>query len=86
MTKKKNKKPDTSSADTARAALALSRMVQPFLKGQGPEMQGAVLADLVGIYFAGHHPEHREEAIELWFQFVRELITQNVKESGKWEK
>lgn len=86
MTKKKNKKHDTTSSDAARLALALSRAIQPYLKGQGPDVQGAVLADLVAIFFAGHHPDHREEAIDLWMQFVRELITQNVKESGKWEK
>lgn len=84
MTKKK--KHDLSSSDAAHLALALSREIQPFLKGTGHDVQGAVLADLTALFFSGHHPDHREEAIDLWLQFVRELITTNVKERGKWER
>jgi hypothetical protein len=58
----------------ATRAQHLSRRVQALLVGQGPEMQGAVLADLVSIYFAGHHPAIREKMIAMWLDTVRQLI------------
>ena len=61
-------------------ALALSQRIKPLLAGQGPDLQGIALADLVATFFAGHHPAVREEAIKVWIECVRDLIPKNEKE------
>ena len=40
--------------DDADVALKVSRAIQPFLNGLGAEIQGAVLADLLSLWLAGH--------------------------------
>ena len=62
--------------DRARAAeaLALSREIRPFLARRGPELQGAILADLVSVWLAGHAPPLREIILADWIKAVRELI------------
>jgi hypothetical protein len=52
----------------------LEHKIELLLHGRGPELQGAVLLALVAIYFAGHHPAMRDEAIELWVTAMRGLI------------
>jgi hypothetical protein len=44
------------------------------LGNRDPRAQGAILADLVGCYFAGYHPETREEQIELWTETLLLII------------
>ena len=58
----------------------LSNRIKPLLAGHEPEVQGAALADLVSIFFAGHHPALREESIELWVETMRDLIPESEKE------
>jgi hypothetical protein len=65
-------------------AMTMSRSIQPMLAGLGPDIQGAVLADLVSLYFAGHNPEIREKSIDLWIETMRELIPESEKEIAKW--
>lgn len=55
--------------------------VKAALAGRGPMIQGAVLADLVAIWLAGHTGSnkeaialYREELIGLHVEFVRKLI------------
>jgi hypothetical protein len=36
--------------------------IKPLLAGRPPEMQGAILADLLAIWLAGHHVEGDEDA------------------------
>lgn len=56
-------------------ALQLSADIQPLLRGRGSELQGAVLADLVAIWLAGHWPrEVREEILQDWLATMRKLI------------
>jgi hypothetical protein len=47
------------------------------LQGKGPMLQGAALADIVSMYFAGHHPAIREGQLDLFFETVRRLIPVN---------
>jgi hypothetical protein len=47
------------------------------LRGKGPLMQGAALADIVAMFFAGHAPAIREEVITQWNDVVRKLIPVN---------
>jgi hypothetical protein len=51
--------------------------IMPLLHGQGPELQGAALADLVAMFFAGHHPALRHEMIEHWVEHMHILIPIN---------
>ncbi len=53
------------------------RRINPLLQGVGPEVQGAVLVDLVSRFFAGHHPAIREDMIEMWMKAMRGLIPVN---------
>jgi hypothetical protein len=62
---------------STREVQALVNRINPLLRGQGPELQGGALADLVAMFFAGHHPALRHEAIELWLATMRDLIPVN---------
>jgi hypothetical protein len=60
---------------------ALTLRIQPLLAGHGPELQGAVLADLVAIWIAGHRcsdpaqeRQIHDELLALHKEFVRELV------------
>jgi hypothetical protein len=58
----------------------LSMKIRPLLAGLSPEVQGGVLADLVSVFIAGHHPELREAMLEMHVDLVRELIPETEKE------
>jgi hypothetical protein len=61
----------------AREALEIANKIKPMLHGKGPQIQGSVLAELVSIYFAGHHPKIREGCLEVWLETMREMIEVN---------
>ncbi|WP_456852025.1 hypothetical protein [Bradyrhizobium sp. USDA 4501] len=79
--------------DVAQHADALRQIIERLLHGRGPAVQGAVLVDLVAMYFAGHHPAMREECIAEFVKAMREMIPINEaimfeREGGKpvgWE-
>jgi hypothetical protein len=56
---------------------AIVKAIHPALSGQPPEIQGAVLADLLATFIAGHHPALREEILTLHVDAVRTLIPHN---------
>jgi hypothetical protein len=60
--------------DQAVLSMSISEKIKPLLAGHDPSVQGAVLADLVSMYFAGHHRDIREEAMALWLCTMVELI------------
>jgi len=47
--------------------------------GTPPEVVGAVLADLLARFIAGHAPDIREEVLALHIEFMRPLIEVNEK-------
>jgi hypothetical protein len=55
----------------------LVNMISMLLRGEPPEAQGAALADLVAMFFAGHHPAMRDETIEDWIRAMRDLVPIN---------
>ena len=65
----------------AEEVLAVTERIAPLLAGRAPEVQGAVLADLLATWLAGHQGEGaadlREELIRLHIEAVRELIPVN---------
>jgi hypothetical protein len=79
-------------SDPGDLVLRLSRRIRPLLAGHEPQIQGIVLADLVSLFIAGHHPALREEMLALHVDTVRQLIPASEKEiftDGKpegWDK
>ena len=76
--------------DTLKRVQTLLREIGPLLAGQGAAAQGAVLADLLAMWIAGHctpGSEHetrqtREELLEHHIATVRELVPENAKSLG----
>ena len=66
--------------DLAQEALDLSRVLGSSLRGRGPLIQGAALADVVSMYIAGHPPEARETVLALHLAAVKKLIPESEKQ------
>jgi hypothetical protein len=74
--------------EDAHRVSALVEQIEPLLHGHGPDVQSAVLADLVAMWLAGHqdleNPENaellelREQVFALWCETVRKLVAPNV--------
>jgi hypothetical protein len=54
--------------------------IRPILAGLAAEVQGAVLADLLAIWLAGHNPELREDMLVMHLGMVRKLLTVNARD------
>ena len=52
----------------------LSKRIGRLLRGRGPMVQGATLADLLATFLAGHHPLLREGILDLHLDVVKDLI------------
>lgn len=64
---------------TARKAAMLVNFIKPILAGNEPEVQGAVLADLLAIWLAGHAPPVRETVLRAHICGMWDLIAINEK-------
>lgn len=64
------------TAETRRA-LQIADTIKPMLRGLGPDLQGAVLAELVSLWQAGHRPDLREEVLNAWLDTMRDLTRLN---------
>jgi hypothetical protein len=53
---------------------ALIHAIGPLLHGKGPDLQRAVLADLVSRWIVGHHPSVRAHLLTQHVQAVRDLV------------
>ena len=53
---------------------ALIHAIGPLLHGKGPDLQHAVLADLVSRWIVGHHPSVRAHLLTQHVRTVRDLI------------
>ena len=58
-------------------AEAIVKTIMPLLAGKPPEIQGAVLADLLATFIAAHHPALRDEILKMHVDVVRNLIPHN---------
>ena len=70
-------------SDTRKLLETAQRLVNeigPMLHGKGPDVQGAVLADLASMWLAGHSPAIREEVMKMHFQAIRDLIPESEKQ------
>jgi hypothetical protein len=81
---------EAALSDTAKQAsevMQIVRLIRPLLKGRDPEVQGAILADLLAMWLAGHvnarDPEDsdriREAALAIHIEAVRGMIKLNYK-------
>jgi hypothetical protein len=53
---------------------AIEERMKALLAGQHPALQGAVLANLIALFIAGHHESMRSEMLSLHVATVRDLI------------
>ena len=56
--------------------------IRPILGGHHAAVQGAVVADLLAIWLAGHQADLREALLDKHIDTVRELVPANV---TRWE-
>jgi hypothetical protein len=61
------------NADDLERAVRVAEKIKPLLAGLPPEVQGAVLGQLVAIWSAGHHPSIRDERWRDLVMLIREL-------------
>jgi hypothetical protein len=74
--------------------MELVKRISPLLKGKAPPVQGAVLADLLAMWLAGHWipgdadetRAAREAVLANHIQVVRELMEENAKILGTHEE
>lgn len=66
--------------DTAFIVSAARAFLYPIFAGNPPEVQSAVLADLVATYLAGVAPPLRPEMRALFIDLVDQLIPENERE------
>lgn len=66
--------------DETRAIIAISQQIKPYLVGAGASIQGGVLADLVSLWIAGHHPDLREDILTEFVRITRKLVPVSEKE------
>jgi hypothetical protein len=79
-----------SVREAADRAAEVSRQIEPLLAGLGPDVQGAILANLTAMWLAGHmsedHDDHartviiREKILSLHIEAVRSLIAPSERE------
>lgn len=65
---------NTSAEEFARSSFDIVARIKPMLAGHDVALQGAVLADLVSLWLAGHHPAGREGVFELWAAHTLRLV------------
>ena len=75
----------TEPAERMADVVRLVEQIRPILAGQGPWCQGAVLADLVAIWLAGHtlgdpkqDDELRANLLTVHIEMVKKLVPVNV--------
>ena len=69
-----------ATAIMADVALKVSEALQAELVGLDPSVQGAVLADLVSLWLAGHRPDVRSNVMRRWIDAMRDLIPESEKQ------
>lgn len=61
-------------------AEAIVASIKPMLAGRSAPVQGAVLADLLSLWIAGHHPKLRKEILAAHVATVINLVPYSEKE------
>lgn len=71
---------DRTADEFARECFDIVARLKPLIAGHGPAMQGAVLADLISLWVAGHEPASREGMMDLLFDHASALVPESEKE------
>ena len=58
----------------------LVESIRPRLAGRAAHVQGAVLADLLSLWLAGHAPQLRDSVLAMHVEVVRALMLANERE------
>jgi predicted regulator of Ras-like GTPase activity (Roadblock/LC7/MglB family) len=74
-----------SVEEFSEAVSKISEFCAAALRGQHPGIQGAVVADLLGMFLGGHHPDNREEALAQITTTARAIAIEHGKHIG-WDK
>jgi hypothetical protein len=85
-----NGPPDHPDEGLAQQVIGLANQIKPLLAGRPPEVQGAVLAELLATWVAGHvDPTNRERTADMrtallaqHLTFVEQLVTVGATEMG----
>lgn len=64
---------DEQVADVERTVKA----IKPMLAGKGPNVQSAILADLLALHIAGHAPSIRDAVLAIHLELVEHLVKIN---------
>ena len=64
---------------TSRDAIEVSKKMERMLHGLAPELQGAVICDLLAIWLAGHAPVLRPGMLKIHLEQLLPLIETNEK-------
>ena len=67
----------TGRRPTMREITEMVNKIKKHMRGKGPELQGAVLCDLLAMFLAGHHPSLRDDVLEVHLHTVRALVPVN---------
>jgi len=81
---------DAETAELRIEILGATALIKKILAGRAPEVQGAILADLLAIWLAGHHIAGdspatralRNDLLAMHLAGVEELVTINAKMLG----
>lgn len=58
----------------ATQAMGIAKSIKPLLAYKGPDVQGAVLAELLATWLAGHRRDMRDEILANLLQTVNDLL------------
>lgn len=65
--------------EEAVSVLEAAKQIAPILAGRPPDVQSAILGELVSIWLSGCEPAARENIFSIWLELVRKLIPANEK-------
>lgn len=74
MTKQPKRRATKATADAADVMHQSTKIARSMLAGHDPEWQSAVLADLLSLWVAGHHPQLRQKVLAAHLELVRQLV------------
>src|SRR5262245_5033471 len=74
-----------TSEEIATRALELAERIKPLMAGQGSDVQGAVLLELVSLWLTGLHPDLREERLAHWIESLPQMVRANEHALGVWQ-
>lgn len=63
----------------AAKALEIVERIKPLMAGHSPQIQGAVLAELLSMWLAGHPKEMHDTLLEMHLEHMKPLLALNIR-------